>query len=100
MMYGVPNMKADKSVVVQRRVDLMEKEGVTFVVNASVGKDPTYSIERLREENDAIILAVGATNPRCVLSSWMMLITISMKRKILVLFSCNSNSISKVCSAL
>ncbi|KAK1392238.1 Glutamate synthase (NADH) [Heracleum sosnowskyi] len=64
MMYGVPNMKTDKIDVVQRRVDLMEKEGVTFVVNATVGKDPSYSLDRLREENDAIILAVGATKPR------------------------------------
>ncbi|KAF1002529.1 hypothetical protein AG4045_012301 [Apium graveolens] len=64
MMYGVPNMKTDKVDVVQRRVDLMEKEGVTFVVNATVGKDLSYSLDRLREENDAIILAVGATKPR------------------------------------
>ncbi|KAL7003590.1 glutamate synthase [NADH] [Sarracenia purpurea var. burkii] len=64
MMYGVPNMKADKVDVVQRRVDLMEKEGINFVVNANVGKDSLYSLDRLREENDAIILAVGATKPR------------------------------------
>ncbi|XP_011076008.1 glutamate synthase 1 [NADH], chloroplastic isoform X1 [Sesamum indicum] len=64
MMYGVPNMKADKIDIVQRRVDLMEKEGVNFVVNANVGKDPSYSLDRLREEHDAIVLAVGATKPR------------------------------------
>lgn len=64
MMYGVPNMKTDKIDVVQRRVNLMEKEGVNFVVNANVGKDPSYSIDKLREENDAIVLAVGATKPR------------------------------------
>ncbi|KAK3006683.1 hypothetical protein RJ639_016951, partial [Escallonia herrerae] len=64
MMYGVPNMKADKVDVVQRRVDLMEKEGVNFVIKASVGKDPLYSLDRLREDNDAIVLAVGATKPR------------------------------------
>ncbi|KAK9075382.1 hypothetical protein SSX86_003705 [Deinandra increscens subsp. villosa] len=64
MMYGVPNMKTDKIDVVQRRVDLMTKEGVNFVVNANVGTDPSYSIERLREDNDAVILAVGSTNPR------------------------------------
>ncbi|KZV27579.1 glutamate synthase 1 [Dorcoceras hygrometricum] len=64
MMYGVPNMKTDKIDVVQRRVDLMEKEGINFVVNANVGKDPSYSIDKLREENDAIVLAVGATKPR------------------------------------
>nr|GEX14319.1 glutamate synthase [NADH], amyloplastic-like [Tanacetum cinerariifolium] len=56
MMYGVPNMKAGKINVMQRRVDLMAKEGVNFVVNANVGIDPTYSIEQLRVDNDAVIL--------------------------------------------
>ncbi|KAJ9539597.1 hypothetical protein OSB04_026103 [Centaurea solstitialis] len=64
MMYGVPNMKADKIDVVQRRVDLMAKEGVNFVVNANVGNDPAYSIEKLRKDSDALILAVGSTKPR------------------------------------
>ncbi|KAK3134883.1 hypothetical protein QOZ80_5BG0411960 [Eleusine coracana subsp. coracana] len=64
MMYGVPNMKTDKTEIVQRRVDLMAKEGVSFVVNANVGTDPLYSIDRLRSENDAVILACGATKPR------------------------------------
>ncbi|XP_050387175.1 glutamate synthase 1 [NADH], chloroplastic isoform X1 [Argentina anserina] len=64
MMYGVPNMKADKVDVVQRRVNLMAEEGVNFVVNANVGSDPAYSFDRLREDNNAIILAVGATKPR------------------------------------
>ncbi|KAL6533297.1 glutamate synthase [NADH] [Orobanche minor] len=64
MMYGVPNMKADKVDVVQRRVDLMKNEGVNFVVNANIGEDPSYSLDRLREEHDAIVLAVGATKPR------------------------------------
>ncbi|XP_022890356.1 glutamate synthase 1 [NADH], chloroplastic isoform X1 [Olea europaea var. sylvestris] len=67
MMYGVPNMKADKVDIVQRRVNLMEKEGVNFVVNANVGKDPAYSLDQLREDHDAIVLAVGATNPRNLL---------------------------------
>ncbi|TYG42884.1 hypothetical protein ES288_D12G292600v1 [Gossypium darwinii] len=64
MMYGVPNMKTDKVDVVQRRVNLMAEEGVKFVVNANIGKDPSYSLDRLREENDAIVLAIGATKPR------------------------------------
>lgn len=64
MMYGVPNMKADKVDIVQRRVNLMAEEGINFVVNANVGIDPSYSIDQLREENDAIVLAVGATKPR------------------------------------
>ena len=57
-------MKADKVDVVQRRVDLMAEEGINFVVNANVGSDPSYSFDRLREDNNAIILAVGATKPR------------------------------------
>lgn len=64
MMYGVPNMKADKVNIVQRRVDLMTKEGINFVVNANIGKDPSYSLDGLKEENDAIVLAVGSTKPR------------------------------------
>src|SRR5581483_9047711 len=38
LMYGIPNMKLDKALV-QRRVDLMSKEGVTFVTNTEVGKN-------------------------------------------------------------
>lgn len=64
MMYGVPNMKTDKEKVVQRRVDLMEKEGITFVTGAHVGVDEKYTIQKLREENDALVLACGATKPR------------------------------------
>ncbi|PPR85687.1 hypothetical protein GOBAR_AA34999 [Gossypium barbadense] len=64
MMYGVPNMKADKVDVVQRRVNLMADEGVKFVVNANVGIDPSYTLDRLQEDNDAIVLALGATKPR------------------------------------
>src|SRR6266850_1512167 len=38
LMYGIPNMKLDKRLV-QRRVDLMKAEGVTFVTDCEVGKD-------------------------------------------------------------
>ena len=68
MMYGVPNMKTDKVDIVQRRVNLMSEEGINFVVNANVGIDPLYSLDRLRDENNAIVLAVGATKPRQVMS--------------------------------
>ena len=62
MMYGVPNMKTDKIDVVQRRVDLMAKEGIKFVVNAHVGK--SVSVKDLKTSSDAIVLATGATKPR------------------------------------
>ena len=38
LMYGIPNMKLEKEIV-DRRVRLMEKEGVAFVVNTEVGKN-------------------------------------------------------------
>ncbi len=61
LMYGIPNMKLEKSVV-QRRVDLMAAEGVTFVTNAHVGEN--VDIEKLYVESDAVLLACGATVPR------------------------------------
>lgn len=61
LMYGIPNMKLDKGVVA-RRLDLMAAEGVKFVTNANVGQnvDP----KKLLAENDALLLATGATRPR------------------------------------
>ena len=82
LMYGIPNMKLGKGVV-QRRVDLLTAEGVTFVTNAHIGKLedlPPGHVTRimqergcrmqyldpnqLLEENDAMLLATGATRPR------------------------------------
>lgn len=61
LMYGIPNMKLDKSIV-QRRLDLMAAEGVKFVTGAEIGGN--YPADRLREEFDAIVLCGGATKPR------------------------------------
>jgi glutamate synthase (NADPH/NADH) small chain len=60
LMYGIPNMKLDKRLVL-RRVELLQAEGVTFLTNCEVGKD--YPAERLRREFDAIVLCGGATRP-------------------------------------
>jgi glutamate synthase (NADPH/NADH) small chain len=60
-MYGIPNMKLDKSVV-ERRVSLMAAEGVEFRRGVHVGKD--YPGDQLRAEHDAIVLCGGATLPR------------------------------------
>lgn len=61
LMYGIPNMKLEKSTV-QRRVDLMTEEGVQFVTNTEVGKD--ISAQQLKTDFDAVVLCVGATIPR------------------------------------
>ncbi|MDA0687309.1 MAG: glutamate synthase subunit beta, partial [Proteobacteria bacterium] len=65
LMYGIPNMKLDKGVV-DRRVDLLRQEGVEFVVNANVGGsgDNAVSVQQLLDDNDALLLATGATTPR------------------------------------
>jgi glutamate synthase (NADPH/NADH) small chain len=60
LMYGIPNMKLDKSLV-QRRVDLMAAEGIRFITQTEVGKD--YPADKLRSEFDAIALCGGATKP-------------------------------------
>jgi glutamate synthase (NADPH/NADH) small chain len=81
LMYGIPNMKLDKRIV-QRRIDLLAAEGVSFIVNCEVGKDvqvlqiadrrfkiePTNAnlqsaVCDLQSDYDAIVLCGGATRP-------------------------------------
>jgi glutamate synthase (NADPH/NADH) small chain len=61
LTYGIPNMKLDKKVV-QRRIDLLAKEGIKFITNTEIGKD--YEADKLRAEFDAVVLCGGATKPR------------------------------------
>ena len=61
LMYGIPNMKLDKALV-QRRVDLLTKEGVQFRTGVEIGRD--HPAANLREEFDAVVLCTGATQPR------------------------------------
>jgi len=61
LRYGIPEFKMEKGVL-DRRLDLLRKEGIRFEVNANVGVNvPT---EELHREFDAILLAGGATLPR------------------------------------
>jgi NAD(P)H-dependent glutamate synthase small subunit len=81
LMYGIPNMKLDKRVV-QRRVDLLAEEGVTFVTGAHVGRQEDFAFghitqimqergcdvkfidpQQLVAEFDAVLLCTGATKP-------------------------------------
>lgn len=61
LRYGIPNMKLEKSVV-DRRVKLMEEEGVKFITSTNVGVD--IKAEELLKNFDRVILACGASNPR------------------------------------
>ncbi len=62
LMYGIPNMKLDKKEVVERRLKLMEQEGIKFQCNADVGG--TVSVESLHKDFDAMVVCTGATLPR------------------------------------
>ncbi len=61
LMYGIPNMKLEKWVV-NRKIKVMEEEGVIFETGINVGKDCKPA--RLLKEFDSVILACGASNPR------------------------------------
>jgi glutamate synthase (NADPH/NADH) small chain len=61
MRYGIPEFKMEKRFL-DRRLAIMEAEGVTFRTNANVGV--TVPIDELRSDFDAIVLAGGATAPR------------------------------------
>ena len=66
LMYGIPNMKLDKKVVVERRIDILKREGVNFVTNADVGGigDRAVDVLEIQCNNDAILLALGAGRAR------------------------------------
>jgi glutamate synthase (NADPH/NADH) small chain len=61
LRYGIPEFKMEKRFL-DRRLGLMEKEGIGFQPNCDVGRHPT--VAALRREYDAVVLACGAGQPR------------------------------------
>ena len=61
LRYGIPNMKLEKQII-DRKIAIMEEEGVVFRTGCNVGKD--IKAASLLKEYDRIILACGASNPR------------------------------------
>ena len=61
LRYGIPNMKLEKSVI-DRKVRIMEEEGIHFVTNANVGQN--VDAKKLLKEFDRVVLCCGASNPR------------------------------------
>lgn len=57
LRYGIPDFKIEKWVI-DRRVDQLQQEGISFVTNAHVGVEPSYA--SLRNDFDSVLLAVGA----------------------------------------
>jgi glutamate synthase (NADPH/NADH) small chain len=61
LRYGIPNFKLEKHVI-DRRIEQMRAEGVTFIPNAHIGVN--VPVEALTEHYDAILLAGGSEQPR------------------------------------
>ena len=61
LMYGIPNMKLEKTYI-KRRIELLKAEGIEFKCNVNVGKDITK--KELEKEYDAIIFACGSKKAR------------------------------------
>jgi len=64
LRYGIPEFKMEKAVL-DRRINVMKESGITFKTGVSVGDDGV-SLESLRSEYDAVLLAIGSTRPRMI----------------------------------
>lgn len=63
LRFGIPEFKMEK-VILDRRLEQMELEGVLFHTGVDVGATGQPSIDDLRQEFDAVLLALGSTIPR------------------------------------
>ncbi|MBT8310543.1 MAG: glutamate synthase subunit beta [Flavobacteriaceae bacterium] len=63
LRYGIPDFKLQKDVI-DRRISILEEEGILFETNAHVGEN--ISVERLKNDYDAIVLCGGATVRRSI----------------------------------
>lgn len=61
LRYGIPNMKLEKQII-DRKIKIMEEEGITFETNCNVGKEKKVS--SIIKEFDRVILCCGASKPR------------------------------------
>jgi glutamate synthase (NADPH/NADH) small chain len=61
LRYGIPDFKLEKHVI-DRRLAILEAEGVVFRCGVTVGRDPTWA--RLRADHDATVIAIGAGRSR------------------------------------
>ncbi len=61
LRYGIPDFKMEKSVI-DRRLEVLEEEGIKFITGAHVGKN--IAVEEIKSDHDAIVLCGGATVSR------------------------------------
>lgn len=63
LTYGIPDVKLANATV-ERRIKILEEEGITFKANTEIGKD--ISATELKAQFDSVLLCTGATKPRDV----------------------------------
>ena len=61
LRYGIPNMKLEKHII-DRKLNVMKDEAVEFVTEANIGQN--IKAKKIMDDYDAVVLAVGASNPR------------------------------------
>jgi glutamate synthase (NADPH/NADH) small chain len=61
LRYGIPDFKLEKQYV-ERRINIMDEEGIRFKVNAEVGKN--INPDMLKDDFDSIVICTGSTVPR------------------------------------
>lgn len=61
LRYGIPDFKLEKTVI-DRRLEIMKEEGITFVCNTEVGSEG--DMQEFIDRYDAVITATGSTIPR------------------------------------
>lgn len=61
LRYGIPNMKLEKHII-DRKLNVMKDEGVEFVTETNIGQN--IKAKKIMDDYDAVVLAVGASNPR------------------------------------
>ena len=61
LRYGIPDFKMEKSVI-DRRLAILEAEGIELRCGVRVGEDPTWT--QLRADHDAVVIATGAMRAR------------------------------------
>ena len=61
LRFGIPNFKLNKNII-DRRLTILEQEGITFINNAEIGRNISY--DKIKKNNDAICICIGAGKPR------------------------------------
>ncbi len=61
LIYGIPNFKLEKEIVL-RRTDRLKESGIKFELNCNIGKDITF--DEIKNKHDAILIATGVYKSR------------------------------------